>query len=70
MRYMGALDPTLKTQMLAQASTMNDADAAEFLSIAEATSYGKQKRLERYGVGAAAGLLVGLVASRLLRKRR
>jgi hypothetical protein len=69
-RYMGALDPSVKVQLSTLVQSASDEDAAEFLSIAESSEYAKRKRLERYAVGGAAGLVVGFVLAKALRKKR
>lgn len=78
MRYMGdaaagllttPLDPTSKAVLLANAATLPDERARDLLEISDATPLGKRAAWVRVGLGAAGGLLAGLVLARLRKKR-
>lgn len=66
----GALDPTIKAQLIVQAGTVPDAKAQDICDIADATPLGKNLKLKRIGGGAAAGLVVGAVLVFALKKKR
>ncbi len=64
------MDPAVKAAMLVQAATAPDYIAEDLADIADATPYGKQQRYVRMGLGAALGLVVGVVACRVLKKKK
>jgi ElaB/YqjD/DUF883 family membrane-anchored ribosome-binding protein len=75
MRYMGdvslaTMDQATKSQLLALAPMMTDGQAQDIAEIVEATNYGKNQRWLRLGIGAAFGLVLGVVGSRVLGKKR
>jgi hypothetical protein len=51
---------------VANADLMRDDYAAAGLQFIDATAYGKKQRIVRYGLGAVCGLVVGVVACKLL----
>jgi hypothetical protein len=61
------LDPQTKAVLLALAPQMPDSNAADLQDILDATPYGKNQRWMRYGIGAAAGLVVGVVIAKAVR---
>lgn len=64
-----ALDPAMKAQLLAAASSMPDDRASDLADLSDATPYGSRQRLIRIGIGAGLGLVVGLVVGRATKKR-
>lgn len=79
MRYMGdvgagivvgPLDPAAKAIALQQAATLDDGAARDLADVSDATPYGKRRAWLRAGIGASAGLVLGLVVGRALKKRR
>ncbi len=75
MRYMGdlstgTLDETTKRQLLALAGNMTDGQASDLAEVVDATSFGQRQRWTRMGIGAALGVVVGVIGSRALGKRR
>ena len=81
MRYMGdaisdalqnvSLDVTgaAKAQLIAQAALLPDDRAAVLVECADASSFGHKVMLQRYGIGAAIGAVVGAAAVYLLKKK-
>lgn len=61
------LDPQTKAVLLAMAPQMPDGNAADLQDILDATPYGKHQRWMRYGIGAAAGFVLGVVAAKAVR---
>ncbi|HVH45008.1 MAG TPA: hypothetical protein VM925_21795 [Labilithrix sp.] len=59
-----ALDPTVKANLMPYAKTMPDDRARDLLDLSDATPYGTRQRFVRMGIGAAAGLVLGLVLGR------
>lgn len=65
---LGPIDPTVKAQLMAEATTLPDSEAQDILDIGDATPLGHRSMLIRYGIGAGAGLIIGFVIAKLLRK--
>lgn len=79
MRYLGALgaalpptfatgrmDPALKAQLIAYAPNIPDEGASDLADVLDATPYGKHEKVIRYGLGGLGGLVVGILAAKLL----
>lgn len=66
----GPLDPQTKGALLALAPNVPDAQAQDLLDFVDATPLGKNQRMMRIGGGALAGLVLGVVACKLLSKKR
>lgn len=59
------LDPALKAQLLAAAPNIPQAQAQDLFDVADATTVGQSTKWMRIGLGAAGGLVLGLVAGKL-----
>lgn len=53
--------------IVSNADLIRDDYAAAALEVIDATDYGKKQRIQRYGVGAAVGLAVGIVGTLIAR---
>jgi hypothetical protein len=62
------LDPAIKAQMIAAASSMDDGRAQDLIDITDASPLGHRTKLLRFGIGAVGGLLLGFGLSRLKKR--
>lgn len=62
------MDPTLKAQMIAQAPNLPDAQAQDLFDVADATTVGQREKWMRIGLGAAGGILLGVVGAVLIKR--
>jgi hypothetical protein len=64
------LDAVTKAQLIAAAPTLTEAQGRDLADISDATSFGDRLRKERYGTGAALGVVAGLALGVLLGRRK
>lgn len=63
-----SMDPTLKAQMIAQAPNLPDNQAQDLFDVADATTVGQREKWMRLGIGAAGGILLGVVGAVLIKR--
>lgn len=60
-------DPTARAALIAQGAALPDDKAELLLEVTDASAYGHKQKLMRFGLGAAAGLVLGYGVARLMK---